>query len=120
MFKCPRCDAVIEHLDYTAAFTEYGRLRGEYNLYDEDWHESDRDYHEDSVDDYCYYCPECDSGVMLGDMEDIEEEEEEQTIGLNTNGINATKKENAIEKIKEQNIKIDEVVDFNLSCSAVL
>jgi hypothetical protein len=72
MYKCPHCDAHIDHVAYRTDGYEYGN-------YDPD--SGDYDYVDSSHDGDTYYeCPQCDEEINDPDsLEVINENEEEDT-----------------------------------------
>jgi DNA-directed RNA polymerase subunit RPC12/RpoP len=86
-YKCPKCDEIIEKLNYSCDTT--GREYGDAMIDDDgelcDYESNDSDCGD--CDNYEYQCPECNNEISPDDLIEVDEDEEkEDKSGINEDG----------------------------------
>jgi hypothetical protein len=90
---CPRCNAEIDHLNYSCNYSEYGTESGISCTDGSDCESDDRSSGDYETDNYEYTCPECDAEIDPDDVtdepdgDDDEEEGNESVTHYENDGI---------------------------------
>lgn len=75
--RCPHCEAIIDHLNYTADTTSYGYEQGTCDTNGDDWEYEDSEVNGTDYGETTYRCPECDDEVRPDDLEDANDDDED-------------------------------------------
>ena len=82
MSRCPHCNAEIDHVNYSASYTEWGDENGTCDTNGDDWQQDERDSNDAENGDATYTCPQCNAEIEDLD-EIINDDDEEDPINLN-------------------------------------
>lgn len=86
---CPHCNEEIDHLKYTADYTEYGSEWGTCDLDGNEWNSDDRDSSDSENDNTEYQCPECEHDIdideLLDELNDCDDDDENEDDDDNRN-----------------------------------
>ncbi len=103
---CPHCNEEIDHLKYTADYTEYGSEWGTCDLDGGDWDTSDRDPGDSENENTEYQCPNCEHDIDIDELLDElgDDDEEDSEDEYESNEESEGERESVVEDV---NARID-------------